>query len=186
MAMVKGTPKAVALLLLAGSMLGAESDPVAVGEYHVKAAFLYNFAKYVQWPADAPTARAGTFVITILGNDPFGPSLDEILKGKMIDRLKVVVRRAGGPEDLGASHIVFISDSQRGQLPEILKRLEGTPTLTVAEMDHFAERGGVIRFRMDGDRVRLDINPGAAARARLKISSELLKLARIVGPAAEG
>jgi hypothetical protein len=185
MAMVKATPNAVVLLLLAGSLLAAEADQRA-GEYQVKAAFLYNFAKYVQWPADAPAVQTGTFVITVLGNDPFGPSLDETLRGKTIDRLKVVVRRAGNPEEVGASQIVFISESQRGQLPAILKRLEGTPTLTVAEMDHFAERGGVIRFRMDGDRVRLDINPAAAARARLKISSELLKLARIVGPAAEG
>jgi uncharacterized protein DUF4154 len=184
--MVNVPAKAVALLLLAGSLLGAEADERAAGEYQVKAAFLYNFAKYVQWPADAPVAQTGTFVITILGHDPFGPSLDETLKGKVIDGLKVVVRRAGSPEDLGASQIVFISDSERGQLPHILKRLEGTATLTVAEMDQFAERGGVIRFRMDGDRVRLDINPGAAARARLKISSELLKLARIVRPAVEG
>jgi hypothetical protein len=184
--MVKGAPKAVALLLLVDSMLGAAADSRAVGEYHVKAAFLYNFARYVQWPADASTARTGTFVITILGNDPFGPSLDETLQGKVIGRLKVVVRRAGKPEELEASQIVFITNSERGQLPEILKRLEGTPTLTVGEMDHFAERGGVIRFRMDGDRVRLEINPSAAARAQLKISAELLKLARIVGPAAEG
>jgi hypothetical protein len=179
-------PRAAALLLLAGPLLGADAETRAVGEYHLKAAFLYNFAKYVQWPADASTARTGAFVITILGNDPFGPSLDEILQGKVIDHLKVVVRRAGKPEEMEASQIVFISDSQRGQLPEILKRLQGTPTLTVAEMDHFAEHGGVIRFRMDGDRVRLEINPGAAARARLKLSSELLKLARIVRPAAEG
>jgi hypothetical protein len=95
-----------------------------------------------------------------------------------------VLRRAGRPEELRASQIVFISASEHGQLPEILKRLEGAPTLTVAEMDDFAERGGVIRFRMEGDRVRLDINPSAAARARLRISSELLKLARIVGAGA--
>jgi hypothetical protein len=183
MAVVKATPNAVALLLLAASLLGAEGDQRA-GEYQVKAAFLYNFAKYIQWPADAPAVQTGTFVITVLGNDPFGPSLDETLRGKTIDGLKVVLRRAGRPEELRASQIVFISASEHGQLPEILKRLEGAPTLTVAEMDDFAERGGVIRFRMEGDRVRLDINPSAAARARLRISSELLKLARIVGAGA--
>jgi hypothetical protein len=179
----KGTAAALALLALAGAARGAGMEPPAPTEYHVKAAFLYNFAKFVQWPADVPT-RA--FVITILGRDPFGASLDETLQGKAIGTLKVVVRRAGTPEELGASQIVFISESERAQVPGILKRLEGTPTLTVAEIDHFAERGGVIRFRMDGDRVRLDINPSAAERARLKISSELLKLARIVGPASGG
>jgi len=184
--MVNVPPKAVALFLLAASVLGGEGDRRAVGEYQVKAAFLYNFAKYVQWPADVPAARTRTFVITILGRDPFGASLDQTLQGKAVDSLRVVVRRAATPGDLEASQIVFISDSERAQVPEILERLEGTATLTVAEMDQFAERGGVIRFRMDGDRVRLDINPAAAARARLKISSELLKVARIVGPAAEG
>ncbi len=184
MAMVRAAARGAAVLLLAGSSLGAGADR-EVGEYFVKAAFLYNFAKFVQWPADASNSRTGTFVITVLGNDPFGASLDETLKGKTIDRLRVVVRRAATTAELGDSQIVFISDSQRGHLPEILKRLEGTATLTVAEMDRFAERGGVVGFRMDGDRVRLDINPAAAARARLKISSELLKLARIVG-AVEG
>lgn len=181
--MVRHASKSLALLLLSGSLLGAEADPRA-GEYQVKAAFLYNFARYVQWPPDAPAVQTGTFVITVLGDDPFGPSLDATLRGKTIDRLKVVVRRAASPEALRASQIVFISESEHGQLPTILKRLEGAPTLTVAEMDDFAERGGVIGFRMDGDRVRLDINPSAAARARLRISSELLKLARIVGAGA--
>ena len=184
--MVNVTPKAIALLLLAGSLLGAEADPREAGEYQVKAAFLYNFAKYVQWPADVPAARTRTFVITVLGRDPFGTSLDQTLDGKAIDSLRVVIRRAATPGDLEASQIVFISDSERAQVPAILKRLEGTATLTVAEMDHFAERGGVIRFRMDGERVRLEINPRAAERARLKLSSELLKLARIVGPSAGG
>jgi hypothetical protein len=181
MALVSRPPRALPWLLLASSLLHAETDQRAAREYEVKAAFLYNFAKYVRWPADAPAARTGTFVITVLGRDPFGASLDETLNGKAIDSLKVVLRRADTPEELRASQIVFISDSQRGQLSEILKRLEGTSTLTVADMEHFAERGGVIGFRMDGDRVRLDINPSAAERARLKISSELLKLARIVG-----
>jgi len=183
--MVRKASKSLALFLLSSSLIGAEADQRA-GEYQVKAAFLYNFAKYVQWPADAQAVQTGTFVITVLGNDPFGPSLDETLRGKTIDRLKVVVRRASTAEELRASQIVFISASERGQLPVILKRLEGAPTLTVAEMDDFAERGGVIGFRMDGDRVRLDINPSAAARARLRISSELLKLARIVGAGAQG
>jgi hypothetical protein len=180
MAVVNVAPRAVALLLLAGSWLGAE-DSRDIGEYQVKAAFLYNFARYVQWPADVAAARR-KFVITILGRDPFGPSLDETLQGKAIDNLRVVVRRAATPGELEPSQIVFISDSERTQVPEILKRLEGTATLTVAETDRFAERGGVIRFRMDGQRVRLDINPIAAERARLKVSSELLKLARIVAP----
>jgi hypothetical protein len=175
---------ALALLLAAPSLAAASAE--APTEYQVKAAFLYNFAKYVQWPEDAPARRTGSFVITILGRDPFGASLDRTLQGRAVDRLRVVVRRAATAGELEESQIVFISDSERKQVPEILKRLEGTPTLTVAEMDHFAEHGGVIGFRMEGERIRLDINPSAAERARLKLSSELLKLARIVGPTAGG
>jgi hypothetical protein len=87
---------------------------------------------------------------------------------------------------VAGSRIVFISDSERDRLPAILKSLEASPVLTVGEMDEFAERGGVIRFRVEQDRVRLDINVAAAERARLRISSQLLKLARVVGPGMGG
>ena len=180
----RGHVAALVLCLGAPSMNALAAAPPR--EYQVKAAFLYNFAKYVQWPPDGPAARTGTFAITIVGQDPFGPSLDETLQGRTIGGLKIVIRRTAAAGELEASPIVFISDSERGQIPDILRRLEGAATLTVAEVDHFAERGGIIRFRMDGDRVRLDINPTAAERARLKISSELLKLARIVGPPPPG
>jgi hypothetical protein len=176
---------ALILCLAAATMDGGAAEPPR--EYQVKAAFLYNFAKFVQWPQDGPTAGGPrTFAITIVGQDPFGPSLEETLQGKTIDGQKIVIRRAATAAEMEASQIVFISGSEKGQMPDILRRLEGAATLTVAETDHFAERGGIIRFRMDGDRVRLDINPTAAERARLKISSELLKLARIVGPAPRG
>jgi hypothetical protein len=172
-------------LCLAAPALEARTAE-APREYQVKAAFLYNFAKYVQWPPDGAAARTRTFAITILGEDPFGSSLDATLEGKTVGNVKIVLRRAAHAGELETSQIVFISDSERAQIPDILRRLEGQATLTVADTDHFAERGGIIRFRVDGDRVALDINPVAAERARLKISSELLKLARIVGPAPPG
>ena len=164
--------------------LGAQGAP---SEYHVKAALLYNFAKYVRWPEGAAEGgEGGRFVIAILGQDPFGVAIDSVLEGKTIDGLQVVVRRIKASEELTPSQILFISDSERGRLPEILGRLDAAATLTVGEMDHFAEAGGVIRFLMDDRRVHLEINVAAAARARLKLSSELLKLARIVGQRAGG
>jgi hypothetical protein len=170
----------LALALLAATTVAADA-PGAQTEYAVKAAFLYNFAKYVQWPAETRPSPAGAFVITVLGRDPFGSALEENLQGKEVDQLRVVVRRVHGPEEVGPSQIVFISDSQRTQLPAILKQLGDSPTLTVGDMDHFAERGGVIQFRTEGDRVRLSINRAAAERAHLRISAELLKLAKLVG-----
>lgn len=179
--MVRTRRCAAALLALAPwlSTVSAPSSEAATTptEYEVKAAYLYHFANFVAWPprADDP------FVITILGDDPFGAAIDETLAGKSVDGRRVVVRRTANPQDLGACQILFISDSERTHLVDILRRLDGVPTLTVGEMEHFAERGGAIRFHTEASRVRLEINVAVAARARLKISSELLKLAKIVG-----
>ena len=174
-----------------GCVAAARPGPAAIGpaatgpaEYEVKAAFLYNFARFVEWP-EAP-AGDGPFVITVLGRDPFGAALDDTLRGKTIGQRRIEIRRASRSEDLAGSRIGFISDSERDRLPAILKSLEASPVLTVGEMDEFAERGGVIRFRVEQDRVRLDINVAAAERARLRISSQLLKLARIVPPGTGG
>jgi hypothetical protein len=157
----------------------AEGQAQAVGEYQVKAAFLYSFAKFVEWPADA-APEADLFVISIVGDDPFGRTLDDVLRDKMVGPRKVVVRRVPHGQEPGPSHIVFISESEAQRLPGLLKRLQGAPVLTVGEAEQFAERGGVVRLRTENNRVRLDINVGVAERAHLRISSELLKLARIV------
>jgi hypothetical protein len=162
-------------------MPGSTERPAA--EYEVKAAFLYNFAKFVAWPAGS---GGNEFVITILGEDPFGSALDEALAGKEVERRRVVVHRASRLEDLGRTQILFISDSERSRLPVVLKQVEGLGVLTVGEMDRFAEQGGVIHFRTEDRRVRLVVNTAAAERAGLRISSELLKLARIVGPPLAG
>jgi hypothetical protein len=174
--------RAFALLpaALATALLGP-ARAAGPGEYEVKAAFLYNFARFVEWPA-AP-ADDGTFGIAVLGSDPFGSVLDDTLRGKTIGARPVVVRRIKHSEEVGGSRILFISDSEKDRLPAILKSLEAAPVLTVGEMSEFAERGGVIRFKLDNERIRLEINVAAAERSRLRISSQLLKLARIVGPA---
>jgi hypothetical protein len=172
--------RVLALLLLTWATARPPSAGAAgPSEYEVKAAFLYNFARFVEWPLDAPGVD-GTFVITVLGRDPFGSVLDDTLRGKAIEGKRVVVRRVLRTEDMGRSHIVFISDSEKERLPAILKSLDAAPVLTVGEMSQFAERGGVICFKVDQERIRLEINVAAAQRSRLRISSQLLKLARIV------
>jgi hypothetical protein len=174
--------RVLALLLLTCATVRAPSAGAAgPSEYEVKAAFLYNFARFVEWPLDAPGVD-GTFVVTVLGRDPFGSVLDDTLRGKTIEGKRVVVRRVLRSEDVGRTQIVFISDSETERLPEILKRLDAAPVLTVGDMSQFAERGGVIRFKVDQERIRLEINVAAAQRCRLRISSQLLKLARIVDP----
>ncbi len=179
------TRRAVAVLLLLGAPLMATASAQTPTEYQVKAAFLYNFAKFIQWPSDAQ-ADEGAFVITILGRDPFGSALDDTLQGKTIDNRKISLRRVSRPEDVGSSRILFVGDSERDRLAQILKQIGTRAVLTVGEMNQFAERGGVIRFKMDQDRIRFEINVAAAERSRLRISSQLLKLAEIVDPSKGG
>lgn len=178
--MVRTRGLAVVALFLGATSMAA--GPTALPtEYRVKAACLYNFAKFIQWPTGSQPDE-GSFVITVLGRDPFGNALDDTLRGKTIDNRKILLRRVSRAQDLGPSQILFISDSERERLPAILKQVETTAVLTVAEMSEFAERGGVIRLRMDQDRVRLEINVAAAERSGLRISSQLLKVAEIVDP----
>jgi hypothetical protein len=164
------------VLLLPAAAAASDRTPT---EYQVKAAFLYNFARYVRWPAD-PRASAGPFVIAVLGQDPFGSALDGTLQGKTLEGRPIVLRRVSRAEDAADSQILFIGDSERERLPAILAHLGPDPVLTVGEMSRFAESGGVIGFRVEQERVRLEVNLEAAQRSRLRISSELLKLARIV------
>jgi hypothetical protein len=178
--LVTGVRAVAILLCLASTALGVPADQAPTSEYQVKAAFIYNFAKFIEWPRDSLRADEGAFVITVLGEDPFGAILDDSLRGKTINNQKIMIRRVARAEDIGDSQILFISDSERENLPKILKQLATAAILTVGEMDHFAERGGIIRFETDKRRIRLEINVVVAERARLKISSELLKLARIV------
>jgi hypothetical protein len=168
---------AAILLSLASTALGGPADEAPASEYQVKAAFIYNFAKFIEWPR---RAEEGAFVITVLGEDPFGAILDDTLRGKTVNKQKIMIRRVARAEDIGDSRILFISDSEREKLPRILKQLARAAILTVGEMDHFAERGGIIRFKTDKQRIRLEINVVVAEQAQLRISSELLKLARIV------
>jgi hypothetical protein len=153
----------------------------AAGEYEVKAAFLYNFARYVEWPPAKLPAAGEAFVVTVLGEDPFGGALDAAIRDRTIQDRPLAVRRVARIEDVGPSQILFISRSEADDLPRILQRLAAAPILTVGESAQFAERGGMIRFRREGERIGFDINVGSTERAGLRVSSQLLKLARIIG-----
>ena len=171
---------AVAMVAIAIT-LAAPYDAVAAPptEYEVKAAFLVKFADYVDWPADRAQAE-GPMVIAILGTDPFGPVLDDMLAKKEVRGRKVVARRIRSIDAMDEVSILFISSSENPELPRILRTLDGRPVLTVGDMDRFASRGGIVGFRVQGNTVRFDINLGEAEKAGLKLSSQLLKLARIV------
>jgi hypothetical protein len=149
-----------------------------VGEYEVKAAFLLNFTKFVDWPASAFADPAAPFTICVLGKDPFGRSLDEIVQGEAVAGRRLVVRRISDPPGPQACQLLFIDESTK----ERSRVLSGLPAgvLTVGDGDHFVHDGGMIEFVVENRRVRFDIHQSAAERAGLKLSSKLLGVARVV------
>jgi YfiR/HmsC-like len=149
-------------------------------EYQLKAAFLFNFAKFVDWPAGSFASPQTPFSICVLGPDPFGRTLDDSLAGKTLSGRAIQVRRCQTDAETRSCQIVFASRSQSHRLPEILQSLKGTNVLLVGESDDFAASGGAIEFFLQEDHVRFRINPDAASRAGIMISSKLLSLADIV------
>jgi hypothetical protein len=167
------------LALLANLPLQSQTG----SEFEVKAAFLYKFASFVEWPHDE---RNLPISICVVGQDPFGEALDRVVQGKTINGREFVIRRMKSGEAMGDCHIAFISGSERKRLRAALDRLQGVPVLTVGDMPEFCEHGGAINFGVLKNRVQLEINPSAAERAGLQLSSRLLSLAKIVREASIG
>jgi len=170
---------ALCIALVPGVVAAAEPS-----EYTVKAAFIYNFAKFVEWPPEV-SAKEGPFVIGILGDDPFEGALEEIISGKTIRDKKIIVKRFSKIEEAMGSHILFISNSEKGNISRIIKQLAGTHVLTVSDIAEFAEKGGIIELILEQNHVRFAVNVAVAEQGGLKPSSQLLKLARIVTKAKE-
>jgi hypothetical protein len=167
----------------APGLLRAQAQPAAPAEYQVKAAFLLNFAKFVEWP-DAVSHRASMpFIVCILGEDPFGTDLTSIVAGQSVRGQSIRVRFYRYGDDLSACQVLFVSASEQSRLEHLLVSLRGTSMLTVSDMEGFAEAGGVMQFVIEDSRVRFVINLAAAERARLQISAKLLALARVVNRA---
>lgn len=160
-------------------LLGALALPLpasASPEYQAKAAFLFNFGKFVQWP-DAAFGE-GEMRLCVLGADPFGAALDGI-EGKQVRGQKLVVLRGPGV-DPRRCHILFIARSEDGRLDAILQAVGRSSVLTVGESEDFARRGGVVNFKIVDGKIRFEINPEAAKQAGLRISAKLLQLATVV------
>jgi hypothetical protein len=153
----------------------------AVEEYQVKAAFLYNFARFVEWPAHTFKSTNDPLVICILGEDPFGHLLENTVQGKTIEGRPIVLRSTSEVGQTAGCHVLFVSLSERRQLSSILAGVSSTGVLTVGETAGFAALGGVINFKLENERrIRFEVNLAAAREADLKISSKLLSLALIV------
>jgi hypothetical protein len=172
-------------IVLAAMLISGGAPSFARGEtapeYVVKAAFLYNFAKFVEWPAESFAGPASPIVFFVFGPDPFGDAL-KTLKGKTANGRPIIVRYAANLGEVERCHLLFVSASEKANLPNILLNTKGWSILTVGDMHGFAQDGGIINMVKEEGRVGIEINMEAAQRSRLKISSKLLALAKIVTP----
>jgi hypothetical protein len=168
-------------LLTLGVRPPARAQEAAPSEYQLKAAFLYNFAKFVSWPPEAFPEPSSPFVIGVIGDNPFGEDLEHTVKDKVLNGHPFAVREVKALSEVKNCHILFISASERKRLPEILEAARGANVLTVSELERFLQSGGMIHFIMEGNKVRFEINDEPARNSGLKISSKLLSLARGAG-----
>lgn len=169
-----------AIALVAVFFLPIRVEAQEANEYEVKAAFLYNFARFVDWPTKVSSDPNAPMIIGILGRDPFGSEIDRAIEGKSVNGHRLTVKRFSTLEAYQYCHILFVSSSERNNLARILAAVASNSVLTVSETDRFAHVGGIINFITIENRIRFEINQAAAARAGLKISSKLLSLGRVV------
>jgi len=160
--------------LMGSSEQGQEVQPT---EYQLKAAFLFYFAMFVEWPQRAFADETSPFVIGVLGENPFQNDLTRTVQDKKIDEHPLLVREIRLPTEATNCHLLFISASEKKRLPEILESLKGTSVLTVSEVERFTEQGGMINFVLQGKKIRFQINKDAATASGLKVSSKLMNLA---------
>jgi hypothetical protein len=166
-----------AVLLLLG--VSAQAQPVP-REFQVKAAFLFHFAQFVEWPPTAFAASNSPLCIGVLGNNVFGAAIEETVRGETIQKRKLTVRHFRHWKDVKDCDLLFVSNSETERTDEILAHLKAQPILTVSDLESFARRGGMIQFYLQGPQLRFEINSKAAEEAGLKLSSHLLNLGKIV------
>jgi len=174
------------VLLTFAMALGATLSPggapaeSAAGEYEVKAAFLLNFARLVEWPEDSFPDAHSPLTVGLLSAAPSSERIQEFLEGKSVGSRKVQAQRIESAEEVGGFHLVFVSASSGAEASNVVGATGGGPVLLVGESDGFATSGGTINFFTDGNKVRFEINPKAAEAAGLRVSSRLLRVAKIV------
>lgn len=178
-----------AILLLAALLLTAFNPPgvrlvdgaQSPTEFQVKAAYLFNFLKFVEWPDDPGADPHGKWIIGFVGDTPISDELERLVEGKSVLGRDLQVRKFQPGDNLSACNILFIGESQKKRLPAILAALRGSSVLTVADMENFISAGGMVAFVVEDSRVKVAIDVAATGRARLRVSSKLLALAHIVG-----
>jgi len=173
-------------LALGALLLVSTMGAAAPSEYQVKAVFLFNFSRFIEWPRESFSSTNAPFVVGIFGHDPFGSELDEVVKGETVDGHPLVVKRVQSAADAAACQILFIHQSEDKRLAEAVAAVGSQSTLTVSDLPGSLQRGVMIRLVTQDGRIRMRIDVEAARAARLTISSNLLRSAQVVSAASEG
>jgi len=166
--------------LVLGALLAAGVRGQQVSEYQMKAAYLYNFAKFVEWPSQTFKNASDPMVICVFGQEPLFRTLEEAVSGERIEDRKLMVHQVSDIQQASNCHILFLGSSDLKYLRSVLRDLKTTGILTVGEAAGFTAEGGVANFKLEGNKVRIEINIDAAERQKLRISPKLLSLAQIV------
>ena len=161
------------------------AGPKPVGEYQVKSVFLYNFTKFVTWPTNTDSTTNSPFVIGIVGEDPFGNTLEDAVRGELAQNQPIVIKRFRSGEAISKCQILFISRSEKDRLNDVLDQVKGQPVLTVADTPRAAEHGVMINLLLVQGSVKMEINQAMVEASRIVVSSKLLSLARIVNTDAD-
>lgn len=160
---------------------GWRADAQVTREYDLKAVFLYNLASFVQWPKEAFSSPTASFVIGVVGDDPFGRVLEDVVSGEYLGNHPFEIKRYRRVGDIDACHVLFVSGSEARRIGSILAHVRGKPVLTVGDTPGFAEAGGMIGFTTEHEHLQLYVNAKAARACALDVSSKLLEVARVVG-----
>jgi hypothetical protein len=147
--------------------------------YEIKAAFIYNFAQFTQWPDSAFASSDSPFVLAFIGDGSLGPALERVLDGKSIAGHPIVLKHLDMTSQISGCHLLFIPESEESHLDDIFNVIGNQPILTVGETTKFMQAGGIIRFFIADGRIRFEIDPDAADKAALRLSSRLMSLAKI-------
>jgi hypothetical protein len=166
---------ATASIVMAGVPAAGAAESQGADEYRVKAAIVYNLAKFVEWPAESFTGPTDPLNVCVLGVDPFGPALDDAFRGHLVGGRTVTVRRTADVEP--GCHLLFISRSEQKRTTVIADRVRASSVLTISEQEGFGAAGGMIELFTEGDRVRFNLNVVALEAAHLRASARLREIA---------
>jgi hypothetical protein len=170
----------IILLIIIGSpMVGAPARSLEGTEYQIKAAMMMNFIQFVQWPDENQSQPPGFITIGVFGADNFNGAIGT-LNGRIVSGKQIKLLRLNSTKELKQCQIVFVPESESYHTDEILAAVNGAPVLTIGESDHFIQMGGIIRFYLEKNHVRFEINKSAAANSKLKISAKLMEIARVI------